>query len=111
MHWREGKKKNNTRKSLRSEWEDGVFDSTDGFCSLMKSCRFVVSYFSIHFASEMTFSITWFVSVFSEAKLARRSQERENLGMLVWSPNQNLSEAKCKSLQILLFPLSVKHIA
>uniref|UniRef100_A0A8C9F5D2 REST corepressor 1 n=1 Tax=Pavo cristatus TaxID=9049 RepID=A0A8C9F5D2_PAVCR len=28
------------------------------------------------------------------AKLARRSQERENLGMLVWSPNQNLSEAK-----------------
>uniref|UniRef100_A0A8C3LMR6 REST corepressor 1 n=1 Tax=Chrysolophus pictus TaxID=9089 RepID=A0A8C3LMR6_CHRPC len=42
----------------------------------------------------MTFSITWFVSVFSEAKLARRSQERENLGMLVWSPNQNLSEAK-----------------
>ncbi|KAI1237586.1 hypothetical protein IHE44_0013666 [Lamprotornis superbus] len=30
----------------------------------------------------------------SNAKLARRSQERENLGMLVWSPNQNLSEAK-----------------
>uniref|UniRef100_A0A673V5T8 REST corepressor 1 n=1 Tax=Suricata suricatta TaxID=37032 RepID=A0A673V5T8_SURSU len=28
------------------------------------------------------------------AKLARRSQERDNLGMLVWSPNQNLSEAK-----------------
>ncbi|ELK01227.1 REST corepressor 1, partial [Pteropus alecto] len=27
-------------------------------------------------------------------KLARRSQERDNLGMLVWSPNQNLSEAK-----------------
>uniref|UniRef100_A0A8B9SLR9 REST corepressor 1 n=3 Tax=Anatidae TaxID=8830 RepID=A0A8B9SLR9_ANAPL len=31
---------------------------------------------------------------FDPAKLARRSQERENLGMLVWSPNQNLSEAK-----------------
>ncbi|XP_035748328.1 REST corepressor 1 [Egretta garzetta] len=30
----------------------------------------------------------------SAPKLARRSQERENLGMLVWSPNQNLSEAK-----------------
>ncbi|KAF4800947.1 REST corepressor 1 [Turdus rufiventris] len=29
-----------------------------------------------------------------KSKLARRSQERENLGMLVWSPNQNLSEAK-----------------
>ncbi|CAD7688522.1 unnamed protein product [Nyctereutes procyonoides] len=31
---------------------------------------------------------------FDPAKLARRSQERDNLGMLVWSPNQNLSEAK-----------------
>nr|XP_048709483.1 REST corepressor 1 isoform X2 [Caretta caretta] len=31
---------------------------------------------------------------FDPAKLARRCQERENLGMLVWSPNQNLSEAK-----------------
>ncbi|KAF0875330.1 RCOR1 protein, partial [Crocuta crocuta] len=31
---------------------------------------------------------------FHQAKLARRSQERDNLGMLVWSPNQNLSEAK-----------------
>uniref|UniRef100_A0A8C9F4I6 REST corepressor 1 n=1 Tax=Pavo cristatus TaxID=9049 RepID=A0A8C9F4I6_PAVCR len=34
------------------------------------------------------------VPEFDPAKLARRSQERENLGMLVWSPNQNLSEAK-----------------
>lgn len=49
------KKKKNTRKSLRSGWEDRVFDSTDGFRSLIKSCRCVVSYFSIHFASEMTF--------------------------------------------------------
>lgn len=47
---------------------------------------------------------------FDPAKLARRSQERENLGMLVWSPNQNLSEAKCKSLQILLFPASLTCI-
>nr|XP_028561159.1 REST corepressor 1 isoform X1 [Podarcis muralis] len=31
---------------------------------------------------------------FDPAKLAKRSQERENLGMLVWSPNQNISEAK-----------------
>nr|XP_010967094.1 REST corepressor 1 [Camelus bactrianus] len=31
---------------------------------------------------------------FDPVKLARRSQERDNLGMLVWSPNQNLSEAK-----------------
>uniref|UniRef100_A0A4X2K164 REST corepressor 1 n=1 Tax=Vombatus ursinus TaxID=29139 RepID=A0A4X2K164_VOMUR len=31
---------------------------------------------------------------FDPAKISRRSQERENLGMLVWSPNQNLSEAK-----------------
>ncbi|XP_049646314.1 REST corepressor 1 [Suncus etruscus] len=31
---------------------------------------------------------------FDPAKLTRRSQERDNLGMLVWSPNQNLSEAK-----------------
>ncbi|XP_036738067.1 REST corepressor 1 isoform X1 [Manis pentadactyla] len=31
---------------------------------------------------------------FDPAKLARRSQERDSLGMLVWSPNQNLSEAK-----------------
>lgn len=29
-----------------------------------------------------------------DAKLAKRSQEKENLGMLVWSPNQNISEAK-----------------
>ncbi|KAB0350877.1 hypothetical protein FD754_015734, partial [Muntiacus muntjak] len=35
-----------------------------------------------------------FFFYFSQAKLARRSQERDNLGMLVWSPNQNLSEAK-----------------
>ncbi|XP_058285640.1 REST corepressor 1 isoform X1 [Hylobates moloch] len=35
---------------------------------------------------------------FDPAKLARRSQERDNLGMLVWSPNQNLSEAKCVSV-------------
>ncbi|XP_064149012.1 REST corepressor 1 isoform X1 [Loxodonta africana] len=34
------------------------------------------------------------ISGSSLSKLARRSQERENLGMLVWSPNQNLSEAK-----------------
>ncbi|KAB0391067.1 hypothetical protein E2I00_006864 [Balaenoptera physalus] len=34
------------------------------------------------------------LSVLRRAKLARRSQERDNLGMLVWSPNQNLSEAK-----------------
>lgn len=27
--------------------------------------------------------------------------------MLVWSPNQNLSEAKCKSLQILLSPFII----
>ncbi|DAA17377.1 TPA: REST corepressor 1-like [Bos taurus] len=33
-------------------------------------------------------------AVLAEPKLARRSQERDNLGMLVWSPNQNLSEAK-----------------
>ncbi|XP_048341413.1 REST corepressor 1 isoform X2 [Sphaerodactylus townsendi] len=31
---------------------------------------------------------------FDPAKFAKRSQERENLGMLVWSPNQNISEAK-----------------
>ncbi|XP_015686778.1 REST corepressor 1 isoform X4 [Protobothrops mucrosquamatus] len=31
---------------------------------------------------------------FDPAKLTKRSQERENLGMLVWSPNQNISEAK-----------------
>ncbi|XP_026535997.1 REST corepressor 1 isoform X3 [Notechis scutatus] len=31
---------------------------------------------------------------FDTAKLTKRSQERENLGMLVWSPNQNISEAK-----------------
>ncbi|KAM6462743.1 REST corepressor 1 isoform 4-T4 [Liasis olivaceus] len=31
---------------------------------------------------------------FDPAKLVKRSQERENLGMLVWSPNQNISEAK-----------------
>ncbi|XP_061468189.1 REST corepressor 1 isoform X2 [Rhineura floridana] len=31
---------------------------------------------------------------FDPAKLAKRAQERENLGMLVWSPNQNISEAK-----------------
>nr|XP_056707396.1 REST corepressor 1 [Euleptes europaea] len=31
---------------------------------------------------------------FEPAKLAKRSQEKENLGMLVWSPNQNISEAK-----------------
>ncbi|XP_074250432.1 REST corepressor 1 isoform X2 [Saimiri boliviensis] len=35
---------------------------------------------------------------FDPAKLARRSQERDNLGMLVWSPNQNLSEAKYSRL-------------
>uniref|UniRef100_A0A8C9M2M8 REST corepressor 1 n=1 Tax=Panthera tigris altaica TaxID=74533 RepID=A0A8C9M2M8_PANTA len=35
-----------------------------------------------------------FLFYFYQAKLARRSQERDNLGMLVWSPNQNLSEAK-----------------
>uniref|UniRef100_A0A2K6LZA1 REST corepressor 1 n=1 Tax=Rhinopithecus bieti TaxID=61621 RepID=A0A2K6LZA1_RHIBE len=34
------------------------------------------------------------VTVQIVSKLARRSQERDNLGMLVWSPNQNLSEAK-----------------
>ena len=37
-----------------------------------------------------------FLFYFYQAKLARRSQERDNLGMLVWSPNQNLSEAKRK---------------
>lgn len=37
-----------------------------------------------------------FLFYFHQAKLARRSQERDNLGMLVWSPNQNLSEAKRK---------------
>ncbi|XP_044293131.1 REST corepressor 1 isoform X1 [Varanus komodoensis] len=31
---------------------------------------------------------------FDPAKQAKRSQDRENLGMLVWSPNQNISEAK-----------------
>ncbi|XP_062974141.1 REST corepressor 1 isoform X1 [Elgaria multicarinata webbii] len=31
---------------------------------------------------------------FDPAKQAKKSQERENLGMLVWSPNQNISEAK-----------------
>uniref|UniRef100_A0A8C6X183 REST corepressor 1 n=1 Tax=Naja naja TaxID=35670 RepID=A0A8C6X183_NAJNA len=31
---------------------------------------------------------------FDPVKLTKRSQERENLGMLVWSPNQNISEAK-----------------
>ncbi|KAK2496563.1 hypothetical protein MC885_014595 [Smutsia gigantea] len=35
-----------------------------------------------------------FLFYFYQAKLARRSQERDSLGMLVWSPNQNLSEAK-----------------
>nr|XP_033809234.1 REST corepressor 1 isoform X5 [Geotrypetes seraphini] len=29
-----------------------------------------------------------------DPEVAKRCQERENLGMLVWSPNQNLSEAK-----------------
>ncbi|XP_069494203.1 REST corepressor 1 isoform X1 [Ambystoma mexicanum] len=29
-----------------------------------------------------------------DAEVAKSCQERENLGMLVWSPNQNLSEAK-----------------
>ncbi|XP_053133291.1 REST corepressor 1 isoform X2 [Hemicordylus capensis] len=31
---------------------------------------------------------------FDPAKSTKRTQERENLGMLVWSPNQNISEAK-----------------
>nr|XP_060611119.1 REST corepressor 1 isoform X2 [Anolis sagrei ordinatus] len=31
---------------------------------------------------------------FDPAKIVKRTQERENLGMLVWSPNQNISEAK-----------------
>lgn len=44
------------------------------------------------------FPLTHFIFIFLSAKLTKRSQERENLGMLVWSPNQNISEAKCKLL-------------
>ncbi|XP_069772560.1 REST corepressor 1 isoform X2 [Narcine bancroftii] len=29
-----------------------------------------------------------------DAEIAKQSQERDNLGMLVWSPNQNVSESK-----------------
>lgn len=29
-------------------------------------------------------------------EVAKASQERENLGMLVWIPNQTLSETKCE---------------
>lgn len=41
------------------------FKTEDGFYILIKSCRGVIKHFCINFASEITLSVTWFVSVFS----------------------------------------------
>lgn len=49
--------------------------------------------------SEARLSVPVFItSMWSglSSEVAKASQERDNLGMLVWFPNQNLAEAKRK---------------
>jgi len=40
--------------------------------------------------------------IFLSPEVAKASQERENLGMLVWFPNPSIPEAKCESFMWML---------